>query len=72
MRPKNDFDGDSFDDIFTAHVFELGRNTKQAVATAVNIDIHDDMLQSLHRWPQHVGEAGPKNSWSPDYKGASN
>ena len=34
----------------------------RGVVTAVNIDFHNDMLQSLHRWPQRVGEAGPNNS----------
>ena len=58
--------------MFLLHMYSLGRDTEQGVVAAVNIDFHDNMLQSLHRWPQRVGKAGPDNSWSPDYKGASN
>ena len=46
MRPKNDFDDDTFDDIFTAHVLAR-KEYRTGVVTAVNIDFHDDMLQSL-------------------------
>ena len=58
IRLNQDFDGDSFDDIFSAHDLELGRNTRQGIVLVViNLDIQDNVLQSLHRWSQHVGEA---------------
>ena len=67
IRLHQDFDGDSFDDIFSAYDLELGRNTEQRIdIVATNRDIHDDVLQSLHRWLQHVGEAGPDIPWARD------
>ena len=60
-------DGDSFDDIFSAHVLKLWKIDSDANKT---IDVHDDVLQSLHRWLQHVGDAGPGAGfeilWVPD------
>ena len=44
--------GDSFNDIFSVHV-KLWRIIEQGI----NIDIHGNVLQSLHWW-EHVGEAG--------------
>jgi hypothetical protein len=56
ILPVNrDPDFDSFDVIFSSH----SSNTKQAIITAINMNNQDDVLQSLHRWPQHVGEPGP-------------
>ena len=67
IRLSRDPDGNSFNDIFSAHVLELGRNTEQGIhIVAINIDIHDNVLQSLHRWPQHIDEAGPDIPWVPD------
>ena len=70
---NHESDGDSFDDIWSAHVLKLGRNTEQGIViVANNMDIHDDVLQSLHQWPQHVGEVGLDIPWFPDWNGASN
>ena len=67
IRLNQDSDGYSFDDIFSAHVLELGRNTEQGIdIDTINNSIHDDVLQCLHRWPQHVGEAGPDIPCVPD------
>ena len=52
---------------FSAHLLKLGRNVEWGVVTVVKkTDIHDDMLQIQHRWPQHVGEAGFDILWVPD------
>ena len=70
---NRDSDGDSFDDIFSAHFLECGRNTEQGIdINDINFDIHDDVLQSLHRWPEHIGETEPGIRWVPDYNGARN
>ena len=52
-------DGDSFKDIFSGHFLKLGRNIEQLIQIFIDVDIHGDVLQSLQRWPQDVGEAGP-------------
>ena len=60
MRLKLDSDGDSLDNIFTAHSLELGRNTEQRIdIVLININIDDDVFQSLNRWLQQVNKAGP-------------
>ena len=63
-------DSDGFDEIFIAHVLELRRNTEPWQYIDIKIiqiiEIQDDVLQGLHRWPQHVGETGPDNAWVQD------
>ncbi|KIM43793.1 hypothetical protein M413DRAFT_26088 [Hebeloma cylindrosporum] len=54
--------GDTFDDIRpSADVLEIGRNTDQGILIVLhNLKLHDNsnVLQSLHRWLEHVSEAG--------------
>ena len=58
IRPNQNIDGDRLD-IFSAHVLELGRNIEQGIVTVDNnMNIHNDVPQSLHRWPQYVGKGG--------------
>ena len=52
-------DGDSFKDIFSGHFLKLGRNIEQLIQIFIDVDIHGYVLQSLLRWPQYVGRAGP-------------
>ena len=67
MPAVPDFDGDSFDDIFSAHVLELGSNTEQEIdAVVINEDSHSEVLQSLHGWPKHVSKAGHGIPWVVD------
>ena len=56
------FNGDSFDDIFSAHILKHRKKTGQKIVIVemvISIDIHDDVLQSLHRRLQHISEAAP-------------
>ena len=51
-RFERDFDGDSFDDIFCAHVLKIGRKTEEGIVrliewTNIMIDIYDNVLQIL-------------------------
>ena len=57
MYPNENPDVDGFDDILCAHVLKLRSNTERGTVTVIKkMDTHDDVLQSLHRWPQHAGK----------------